>query len=278
MEEPMDLGSDGSLAADVSGLVQSIMERAEREASATVRQADADCARRLDAARDDASALRESAARDASHLAAAQIERILAVRRAITSDALALAQLARDGDAARQRLAELADALSERADRIAREAHISLEGADRAEAADRIAREAHISLEGAARAEAAERTAPDADAESEGAGASRSESESAGNLTSHRNGVDEADAPVDGTDAGSSDPPRRRRFVRALRGGAKARGGNPPSKDVLRWARLAALQMAVAGESREEAEGRLLERFDIPDPAIVLDDVFGTRT
>jgi hypothetical protein len=245
MEEPMDLGSDGSLAADVSGLVQSIMERAEREASATVRKADADCARRLDAARDDASALRESAARDASHLAAAQIERILALRRAITSDAAALAQLARDGDAATERLAELADALSERADRIAREAHISLEG-----------------VAGGAERAVAE---PESTAASEG--------ESAGKLTSDGNGVDEAD----GTDAGSSDPPRRRRFVRALRGG-KARSGNPPSKDVLRWARLAALQMAVAGDSREEAEGRLLERFDIPDPAIVLDDVFGART
>ena len=40
-------------------------------------------------------------------------------------------------------------------------------------------------------------------------------------------------------------------------------------------ARLVALQMAVAGSTREEVHSELQRAFRLPDPSSILDDVFG---
>ena len=40
-------------------------------------------------------------------------------------------------------------------------------------------------------------------------------------------------------------------------------------------ARLVALQMAVAGSTREEVHAELQRAFRLPDPSSILDDVFG---
>jgi hypothetical protein len=40
-------------------------------------------------------------------------------------------------------------------------------------------------------------------------------------------------------------------------------------------ARLVALQMAVAGSTREEVEAELRRAFRLADPSAILDDVFG---
>jgi vacuolar-type H+-ATPase subunit H len=42
-------------------------------------------------------------------------------------------------------------------------------------------------------------------------------------------------------------------------------------------ARLVALQMAVAGSTREEVHAELQRAFRLPDPSSILDDVFGAR-
>jgi hypothetical protein len=42
-------------------------------------------------------------------------------------------------------------------------------------------------------------------------------------------------------------------------------------------ARLVALQMAVAGSTREEVNEELQRAFRLQDPSPILDDVFGTR-
>ena len=42
-------------------------------------------------------------------------------------------------------------------------------------------------------------------------------------------------------------------------------------------ARLVALQMAVAGSTREEVAAELQRAFRLQDPSSILDDVFGAR-
>jgi hypothetical protein len=42
-------------------------------------------------------------------------------------------------------------------------------------------------------------------------------------------------------------------------------------------ARLVALQMAVAGSTREEVHAELQRAFRLNDPSSILDDVFGAR-
>jgi hypothetical protein len=49
-----------------------------------------------------------------------------------------------------------------------------------------------------------------------------------------------------------------------------------PSTGDLDAARLAAIQMAVAGSTRDEVQGHLRERFGLEDVTAILDDVFGT--
>jgi hypothetical protein len=50
-------------------------------------------------------------------------------------------------------------------------------------------------------------------------------------------------------------------------------GGGESDHDA---ARLAAVQMAVAGSTRDEVERFLRDRFGLPDVDVILDDVFGT--
>ena len=49
-----------------------------------------------------------------------------------------------------------------------------------------------------------------------------------------------------------------------------------PSTGDLDAARLAAIQMAVAGSTRDEVQGHLRDRFGLEDVTAILDDVFGT--
>jgi hypothetical protein len=49
-----------------------------------------------------------------------------------------------------------------------------------------------------------------------------------------------------------------------------------PSTGDLDAARLAAIQMAVAGSTRDEVQAHLRERFGLEDVTAILDDVFGT--
>jgi hypothetical protein len=50
-----------------------------------------------------------------------------------------------------------------------------------------------------------------------------------------------------------------------------------PSDARFDGARLVALQMAVAGSTREEVAAELQRAFRLPDPSSILDDVFGSR-
>jgi hypothetical protein len=61
---------------------------------------------------------------------------------------------------------------------------------------------------------------------------------------------------------------------RPLRNIAAAHVPRPGADTPLDDARLVALQMAVAGRSRDEVEAHLREAFDVPDPQPILDHVF----
>lgn len=62
---------------------------------------------------------------------------------------------------------------------------------------------------------------------------------------------------------------------RAEKPAEPARGRDDEIDSQFDGARLVALQMAVAGSTREEVEAELQRAFRLPDPSAILDDVFG---
>ena len=121
MDEPAEAAHDESFSDDVAAHVRQIMAGAESEAASIRASADSEAAGTLERARAEAAQVRERAAREAEAAATTRVQRVLEVRRAIADRSEELIGLAGSPAEARGQVGELLDALTDLADRIARE-------------------------------------------------------------------------------------------------------------------------------------------------------------
>lgn len=126
MDEPTSATSsfDAPLASEVGDRVRQIVEDAEAAAIETSDSADREIRDLLDRARGDGRKHREEAASQAQAIAADRVRRILELRREIGAHADELATMADNAETIRAGIAAFLDALSDRADLIAREADV----------------------------------------------------------------------------------------------------------------------------------------------------------
>ena len=121
MDEPAEAALHQSFSDDLAGHVREIMVGAESDAASIRAKADSDTAGTLERARAEAAQVRERAASEAEAAATSRVRRVLEVRRAIADRSEELIGLAGSPAEARSRVGELLDALTDLADRIARE-------------------------------------------------------------------------------------------------------------------------------------------------------------
>ena len=81
-------------------------------------------------------------------------------------------------------------------------------------------------------------------------------------------------APIAGTRARPATPRPARARAASPKSGARASAANGGAAADIDGARLIALNMALSGQSREEAERYLEENFELPDPKALVDEAF----
>jgi hypothetical protein len=121
MDEPIEAAPDESFSDDLAAHVRAIVAGAEEQAGSIAARAEADAHSIRERAEAEAAELRERAAREAETAATTRIRRVLEVRRQIADRASRLTDLAGSPAEARRQLDLLLDALTDLADRIARE-------------------------------------------------------------------------------------------------------------------------------------------------------------
>jgi hypothetical protein len=247
------------MASEVSERIRAVIGSAEAAANAVRHEAEQKAAVKRRIAEEEAHRIVEDARREAEALIQERIRRISELSDAVVERGEQIVSRLDRAEEVRNQLQDLADALGESAEELARElsdgegvAPREPAGADEEQVVDATVVEAVP--------EPAEEE-PEAD-------------------------EDEAsDAPV--SEVADLDERRGDEAAGEEAGGAEARGaeavgeeavgeeaGDPEADDRL-GIRLVALQMAVAGGNRGEVEEHLRRTFDVTDLGAILDDVFG---
>lgn len=252
------------LASEVSERIRTIISSAEAAASAVRHEAEQKAQVKRRAAEEEARLIVEDARREAEAYLAQRVRRISELSDAMVERAESiLSRLDRATEVKRQ-LQGLADSLGETAERMSRElaegAPVPPGGAAEPEAAPETD-PAAASEPVAAEPVAAEPVVSEPEPEPEVAPEPESEATVAGAETEI-----EAAEPEPSGDAGSDDGsgPTILQLAEQRR-----------EPDEQLNARLVALQMAVAGGSREEVEVHLKRNFQVNDLKSILNDVFG---
>lgn len=264
------------IGADAGEQMRSIVEGAENSARALRETAQREADEMREAARQEAEAIREKAARESGDQVAAAraavkslLERVEALglgvedsQRHVMEAAEAMAQqLGADSEPLVATLRDRARALGSELDLI---------GSGLAGGAVEAARERHHSAEQGADSAPVEQSAGPAPVEAQRAEAGTAElgepgtGLSPGDLDDAAQALDEVPLP---------EPGGEEEAAGASAGDEGPRAGRAPAPGTER-ARLVALNMAVSGTPRAEADRHLREELSIEDPSTILDEVY----
>ena len=253
-DEPASSG-ERPLAADVGERVTAVLRAAEEAASAMRHDAEQQVQAKRRAAEEEILRYTEEKRREADELLASRLRRISEVSDDLIARGEALLVQLSGAEDLKERLQAAVTALGEAADALARE----MSSAGRPSLS--VVRDDEPQAGGAEPEEGAEAHVTDAPAEP----------------TRERETPEMS--PLERLKAAGSRPDEQSAVERRGRfPGEPSEAAPTPADDRLLGARLVALQMAVAGSTRDEVDSHLRREFELDDPGGILDEVFGKTT
>jgi hypothetical protein len=257
MDERDELASSGErpLAAEVGERVTGVLRAAEEAASAMRHDAEQQIQAKRRAAEEEILRHTEEKRREADELLESRLRRVSEIGDDLIARGDALLEQLSGAQELKDRLQAAVSALAEAADALARE--MSSPGRPSLSV---------VRDEGRETGEAERAAHPEAEA-----------GEAPAQPTRERERPEMS--PLERLKAAGSRPAEDDAAERRGRYPTTPSEGAPtPADDRLLGARLVALQMAVAGSTREEVDAHLRSEFELEDPSTILDEVFGRAT